>query len=571
MEYRLKALINGAELLDEQSDTTSSITGVKITQTCGKGFEIGSTASSSLTLTILKPYKDSFDGDQIDIFLKTTASDNEESTIQNIADEVGDSTETEVVIPNSTYDDITTSENEEEGEEMTEAEIEAYEAEQLLKIQNLYKLMYGEDVEDTSEYTSEEAELPEWECIGSFYVYSQSNNSDGSITLQCYDGFSLMSGAYTPTIDSGTFQEYYDDIRNQLTNLGIVVDADDYTTEYNPTIKWNQTCSYREAIGYLAGLQGGFATFGDDNTLGISYYGYDDHIIIESDAASITWTSAGQTEIDSIECQTDLLGTKLTAGEGQAVSYYNPLMTSEALAKALDLYEGINYYGAELQAIWNPDLLTGEIARVMTEAEYANYLALQNSMNDTSAMTEAEINDLKKQLVEVGKSILVSSQTISFAGGTATCIIKSELTTESEKNNTPTAPSDQKISAIAEYAKLLIEQIDLEASFDSFYQQTTAGVYFGADETTGALIIKSKDSEGKDADTSIEISNNQITFKVQDKPMAYINGTALVIPYSFILNEMMVGRDSENQDKALWSWATRTNKHLQLKWIGGTN
>lgn len=446
MRYKTKININGAELLDEQSDTASSITGVQLATACGNGFQIGGTASSQLSLTVLKPYKDRFDGDKIDFYIFEV--EDTDTTISELVEEVGDSTETVAVEDDDQNDAIETAEDEEEGEEVTEEEEAEATTEADSVAANLYDIMNGEEETEETEEVEEDTEQG-WILYGSFYVYKQTNNSDGSITLSAYDGFSLMNGTYTPGITSGTFQQYYDDLRTQLATLGVVMDEGEWDDTY--TITWNQVASYREAAGYLAGLQGGFATFGDDNTLGISQYGYNEGVLLKS--AMQTWkeTSSGQTEIDSIICTTNLAGNTILAGEdgGQPLSFYNPFMTQDILDNILTEYNGITYTGAVCSCNWDAGMLSGELVRVMSDEEFKNLLAMQNAMANSSSMTADEVLELKKQINSVGKSILISSQTISFtAGGETIAEITSYLQTESEKANAPLSPSDAKFRTV---------------------------------------------------------------------------------------------------------------------------
>ena len=90
MKYRTKVIINGAELPDEQKENASSITGVSVTGSCGNGFQIGSTASSMLEFTVIKPYKESFDGDKANLYVLPMESEEEESRTDALEAEVGD-------------------------------------------------------------------------------------------------------------------------------------------------------------------------------------------------------------------------------------------------------------------------------------------------------------------------------------------------------------------------------------------------------------------------------------------------------------------------------------------------
>ena len=452
MKYRTKVIINGAELPDEQKDNASSITGVSVIGSCGNGFQIGSTASSMLEFTVIKSYKESFDGDRVDFYVLPMESEEEESRTDTLEAEVGDREETEHIEDTDEENDVDTEETEdtdEEAEDVTEAEEAESEAEMDALELNLYDVMNGEAA-DEGEGTEEET-VPEgdgWDILGTFYVFKQQNNNDGTVTLQCFDGFQLMNDPYIPAQKNGTFQQFYDDIRAQCQAKGIIVDEETFEAELNPVLEWNQDCTLREAIGYLAGLQGGFATFGDDNTLGISYFGYNDEVLLTSELLSRTTTSAGETMVDGIVCTVNLKQDTIEAGEGgQSLYMYNPFMTQELLDNIFSQYRGIRYTGAVVQARWDPSLVPGEFVRIMTDSEYMNYVAMNNAMANSAEKTAEEILNLKKEINAVGKSLLVSTQKITF-GGEATVEIRSHLMTETEKANAPLSPSDAKFRVV---------------------------------------------------------------------------------------------------------------------------
>ena len=452
MKYRTKVIINGAELPDEQKENASSITGVSLTGSCGNGFQIGSTASGMLEFTVIKPYKESFDGDKVDFYVLPMESEEEESRTDTLEAEVGDREETEHIEDTDEESDVDTEETEdtdEEEEDVTVEEEAESEAEMDALELGLYDMMNGEAAED-GEVTEEET-IPEgdgWDILGTFYVFKQQNNNDGTVTLQCFDGFQLMNDPYIPAQKNGTFQQFYNDIRAQCQAKGIIVDEETFEAELNPVLEWNQDCTLREAIGYLAGLQGGFATFGDDNTLGISYFGYNDEVLLTSELLSRTTTSAGETMVDGIVCTVNLKQDTIEAGEGgQSLYMYNPFMTQELLDNIFSQYRGIRYAGAVLQARWDPSLVPGEFVRIMTDSEYMNYVAMNNALANSSGKTAEDILNLKKEINAVGKSLLVSTQKITF-GGEATVVIRSHLMTETEKANAPLSPSDAKFRVV---------------------------------------------------------------------------------------------------------------------------
>ena len=300
------------------------------------------------------------------------------------------------------------------------------------------------------EVTEEEAvpDPADWELFGVFYVYKQTNNRDGSITLRCYDGFQLLHGDYVPAIKSGTIQQFYDDIRTQCAELGVTVDPEEFAEEENVNITWNQVCSFRQAIGYIAGLVGGYATFGDDDTLGIDYYTYNDRVLLLPELLDYKTTSAGETQIDGVVCTVNLRGDTVESGDGgQSIKFYNPFATKQTVDSILEQYQGIRYIGANIKAKWDPSVRCGDLVRVMSEAEYRNYVAMGNAFRNSGEKTSAEVLNLKKELNAVGRTILVSSQRIDFGGETLT-EITSHLPTEAEKANAPTSQNDAKFRIV---------------------------------------------------------------------------------------------------------------------------
>ena len=518
MKYKTKIKINGAELTDEQSSSASSITEVSLEASAGNGFQVGNSAASALSVTILKPYKTSFDGDKVEFYILPDGED-DESLAEKLEEEVGSTEETEHVEDNDETDDIETEEVDDgEGEEMTAEEEAEDEAEDDAEESNLFDVMNGEEV--TGEVTEEEAvpDPADWELFGVFYVYKQTNNRDGSITLRCYDGFQLLHGDYVPAIKSGTIQQFYDDIRTQCAELGVTVDPEEFAEEENVTITWNQVCSFRQAIGYIAGLVGGYATFGDDDTLGIDYYAYNDRVLLLPELLDYKTTSAGETQIDGVVCTVNLRGDTVESGDGgQSITFYNPFATQQTVDSILEQYQGIRYIGANVKAKWDPSVRCGDLVRVMSEAEYRNYIAMGNAFRNSGEMTAAEVLNLKKELNAVGRTILVSSQRIDFGGETLT-EITSHLPTEAEKANAPTSPNDAKFRIVtAELIKtneLVAEKAtikDLEATNAEIKNIKSDYVNTGMLEAEAAKIAKAEIENAQIKNAQIEsINGNKI-------------------------------------------------------------
>lgn len=115
----------------------------------------------------------------------------------------------------------------------------------------------------------------------------------------------------------------------------------------------------------------------------------------------------------------------------------------------------------------------------------------------------------------------------------------------------------------------------------------TAGSDFGV-TTAGKLYATGADITGEIHATSgtiaqgiiigdiekahITTTNEGIEFWNNGIKTAYINGNYMYIPYSVVLNEMIVGQriDSQAEQKVdLWSWRKMSNENLRLMWLGG--
>lgn len=499
-----------------------------------------------LEFTVIKPYKESFDGDKVDFYVQPIEDENSVSILTTLEEQVGEDTATEHIEESEDEEDIETEETEdtdEDVEDVSEEEEAESEAEMDELEMGIFDLMNGEDASDEGpeEDDSEEGETGDgWEILGTFYVYKQTNNNDGTVTLQCYDGFQLMNDTYEPAQTKGTFQQFYDDIRSQCQEKGIIVDADTFEEDVYPNLEWNQVCTLREAIGYLAGLLGGFATFGDDNTLGISFFGYDDEVLLTSELLSSTSTSAGETMVDGIICTINLNQDTIESGEcGQPLCFYNPFMTQELLDNILEEYQGIRYTGAVVRTSWKPTLIPGEFTRLMTENEYMNYVAMNNALANSSGMTASEIVNLKKEINAVGKSILVSTETVTF-GGEAVAEIRSHLMTETEKANAPLSPSDAKFRVVTadliKTKELIAEKAsitDLEATNANIKNLQAADATITGKVTAAEADINSVKADyvkASELDTKVAtIANAEIgKANIKDAQIESINGNKII-------------------------------------------
>lgn len=478
MNYDLKAVINGIELGEMQESAVSandisyiapSITNVKlIDSVSSKTMEIGSTASDCLILTVLNPFKEHFDGDKIELYISPVESDHMTEK-ERLEEEVGDDISDEVIDEDDLDHEI--DDDDEEGEEVTDDDLEDAETADSELEQGQYIFFEGEEDIAVDEDT-DEAEEETWHKAGTYYVYTQ-KNADGGILLTCYDGFSRMNGIYVPSFNAGTPQGFYNDLKAQvLLDCGITLDDFEFDDIYNTEIKWDFECSYRKALGYLAGLVGGFAEFDENGIAGISFYAFSDNIILESDLISYTETSAGEILVDGISCNISIdgLGTQnIETGAGQSISFNNPFVTESILEDIFETYRGIRFTGAVINVKWEETLVSGTFARLFTEDEYRNYIGLKNAL-DQPDLTSEEIMGIRTNMNFLGKVIFISSQAIDFTGE-ATSWITSVYDGESVKENQIESPFDTKIKRA--YVKTAEAQAAADAAAGSASQANT--------------------------------------------------------------------------------------------------
>lgn len=429
MIYKPKIKVNGVEIeMGGGTSTSPFLSCAELSDVASQsGLEIGAAAASCLKVTITNPYKASFDGDKVELYI-SEIDDGETTTKERIETEVGDTSTTEVI---DTSEEIYADEpDEEEGEPLTDdeiAEVGTYSSE----LENLQvKFLEGEPMDIVDIETAGE-EDPEWELVGTYYARSQTSSAD-AVILTCYDNISRLNMQYSQAETALTFAEHWAAIKAELAEYGIVLD--DFESTDTTPLQFLPLTTMRDALSLLSGYAGGFLACAPDGSLGISFYGYTGEILIRDDLLSISDTSSGEIIVDAVECE-DAHGKIITAGGGgQAVKMSNYLVTPEILESTIvPLYRGTRYTGGVLSCPWSRELAAGEFIRVMTAEEYHNYLMLLNSEEDTKALRSS-----------LGQVLIISSQTIKF-GGTATTTVYSACDSETAKAQYTQAPLKKQI------------------------------------------------------------------------------------------------------------------------------
>lgn len=401
----------------------------------GGALEIGSVAIDKLTLTVINPYKTSFDGDTVELWVAPDEDGAGIDRIGELEELIGDETEEEIIDDDDI--DVSVDEEEEEGEDLSEEELAESEEEEALLTEKMLEQVDGESLEN-EEVTTDEAAEEVWKKVGTFFVYSQKSTSEG-LQLVCFDSTIFLHGTYTPAKVTDTVQNHFDSFRTACqTETGVAVESFTFDGVYNKEITWDFSCSYRDALGYFAGLAGGFAHADENGEIGISFYLMDDTVLLKEELLAYREESSGEIVIDGIACnrsrKTNLISDVIEMGAGQAISWTNPFVDEDILNGVFEEYRGTRYIGAAVSCKWDLSLQAGDLIRIMSEAEYGNWIRMRNA-----AEAAADDSSIRAEMATQGKIILIGTQTIRFAGEAITTI-KSTREAETAKENEMTSP-----------------------------------------------------------------------------------------------------------------------------------
>lgn len=126
--------------------------------------------------------------------------------------------------------------------------------------------------------------------------------------------------------------------------------------------------TYREVIGYIASLAGGFACVDRTGTIVIKWYEDNDYTINESRIMTFEKNESDY-HLDYLTCNVDS-NTSFTAGSGTlGIIFDNPLMTKEKLNSVYKKVRGFTYRGASLKTLGDIRLDPWDIVTVEESGE----------------------------------------------------------------------------------------------------------------------------------------------------------------------------------------------------------
>lgn len=541
MFYDTKLIIDGVEVAAGAEENAPAIFSMRLLNVaCNSPLQLGAVTTDCLDVVIANPFKPSFDGSVVELWISAQESA-ELDAISEIVDLVGDETTDEVL----DVTEATDNSDEEEGEAL-DADEEA-EVADVMETETIdqYALLEGEELTDAIEDVV--IEDSEWHKLGVYRVVNQTTTSNG-VRLVAYDNLSRLAIPFNLEANK-TLQSEYNRLVQTLAEEGITLEPRELPER---EITQSVTCNCREALGYFAGLLGGFASCDENGVIDISSYVVSDAILIREELTSYSAASAGEMTVEGFVLK-DKSGVEVASvGDGQSIAMVNPLVNEEDLAEIYEMYAGLRFGGAELSAKWTESLTAGSLVRVFTRDEYENYLKLANN--------EVITDDIKSMINSLGKVILISSQTITF-GGQATTSIKSICNSEANKiMDYLTAPASQKIGAAADDAQNA--QQSAESAQQAVSRELVASSYAEIDETTGSISLYGKNEEG-DVVSQLDLKSTGIELSDGEEAKARMYSDSEI--GGVFQSDQMI---SETFRMGRFAWVAQSNGHLTLKDMG---
>ncbi|TCS80385.1 hypothetical protein [Tepidibacillus fermentans] len=230
----------------------------------------------------------------------------------------------------------------------------------------------------------------EYVPLGVFYVDKVTWNKNIA-KLTCYDGMVKLEQQY---ISGLTYPATLTDVVNEIcTKTGIQFVG----TLPNYTISKLEGYTFREVIGYVASLCGGFAKFNRDGKLEIRSY-----------ASTVSETITGDNYIDfnktkdnlfRIDKVTAIIGdTTLSKGTisagGSEVVFENPWVTDQILTDIYNKLNGFSYYPAKLKWQGNPAIECGDKVEITTTDNQTFYIPVMRHFLKYSGGLTSEIETI---------------------------------------------------------------------------------------------------------------------------------------------------------------------------------
>lgn len=244
----------------------------------------------------------------------------------------------------------------------------------------------------------------EYSLLGEFYVsdYVDINYNDKITTLECKDKMIFMEDAYVSDLD------YPTDVRNVVVEIsnqaGVEIDTLNIEELDGLQIDKIDGYSYRQALGFIAQLLVGYATFNHKGLLQIRTLNDTEYDVSPDEYFSKGLSKNGiRYKIRGITCtvpneqepQELFVGSK----KGPQLTIENPLMTQSELQRIFNALQDVDYYPYELSWRGNPALEIGDVVTVYDlEGNELRVPNLNYTLNYTGGLSATSSADSKSRL-----------------------------------------------------------------------------------------------------------------------------------------------------------------------------
>ncbi|MCL2077397.1 MAG: hypothetical protein FWH08_03210 [Oscillospiraceae bacterium] len=212
--------------------------------------------------------------------------------------------------------------------------------------------------------------VTEFRLLGEFYI-SRRYRKRERYSITCYDKMFRLDARYRPTVNFPcTTAELLSDIAEQHDFKVGFATAND-VVESVPKLA---TC--REVIGYIAGINGGFAKFDRTSVLRLRKLELCDFLLNRSQYTSLS-LKADKLEVRQIEFMNE--DETFSEGKGTKLTTYrqhNPFAGKDAAKRVFDQWNGFTYFGMTVKMQGLPFLESGFSILVQDDFENIYYVAL---------------------------------------------------------------------------------------------------------------------------------------------------------------------------------------------------
>lgn len=219
--------------------------------------------------------------------------------------------------------------------------------------------------------------------LGLFNITDAKSNNNATITLTGYDNMYRLAGTYQPTV---SFPATVSDVMNDICRqTGVVLNSG----LSDITLDTFYECTYRDMVGWIAGLHGRSAKIERDyNGIVFVQYNDQDGLTIGADEEYMNGTEATSTPfvIQSITSGTE--EAPLITGNGVGITFTNPYMTQEILDDIGASLIGTTFYPATCEWRGDPCVEAGDIATIDINGQPQRVRIMSHTLSVTGGLKD---------------------------------------------------------------------------------------------------------------------------------------------------------------------------------------